>query len=127
MPPTAKPALSAQWAAAQHGTDVDALPALHRPLRISVVSETYPPEVNGVATTVARTVQGLRALGHDLQLVRPRQQAAETGDQHDRFQKVLTRSLSIPRYPQLKMGLPSRRVLLKLWRKRRPDVVHIAN
>ena len=126
MPSTAKPALSVLLAAPHHGVVVDELPAPHHPLRISVVSETYPPEVNGVAMTVARTVQGLRALGHDLQLVRPRQQAAETGDQHDRFHEVLTRSLSIPRYPQLKMGLPSRRALLKLWRKRRPDVVHIA-
>ena len=42
-------------------------------LRIAVVTETYPPEINGVAMTVARLVQGLVARGHRLQLVRPRQ------------------------------------------------------
>ena len=126
MPPTAKPALSALLAPPQQGAVAGELPAPQHPLRISVVSETYPPEVNGVAMTVARTVQGLVAKGHQVQLVRPRQHAAETGDQHDRFHEVLTRSLSMPRYPQLKMGLPSRHALLGLWRKRRPDVVHIA-
>jgi len=105
---------------------VDELPAAQRTLRIAVVSETYPPEVNGVAMTISRTVEGLRARGHDLQLVRPRQQSSDAGDQHDRFQEVLMRSLPIPRYPHLKMGLPSKRTLIDLWRQRRPDVVHIA-
>ena len=44
-----------------------------RSLRIAVVTETYPPEVNGVAQTAARFVEGLRARGHEIQLVRPRQ------------------------------------------------------
>jgi glycosyltransferase involved in cell wall biosynthesis len=35
------------------------------------------------------------------------------------------RGLPIPRYPQLKMGLPSKRALIQLWTTRRPDVVHI--
>ena len=35
------------------------------------------------------------------------------------------RGLPIPRYPQLKMGMPSKRALLALWARRRPDVVHL--
>ncbi len=31
-----------------------------RPLRIALVTETYPPEVNGVALTVARVAEGLQ-------------------------------------------------------------------
>ncbi len=102
----------------------DLLPA-RRSLRVAVVTETYPPEVNGVAATVSRVVDGLRALGHQLQLIRPRQDrtdAASTGDGHF---EMLTGGLPIPRYPQLKMGLPSKRALLKLWATHRPDVVHI--
>ena len=38
-------------------------------LRLALVTETYPPEVNGVAMTVARLVDGLRERGHQLQLV----------------------------------------------------------
>jgi hypothetical protein len=35
--------------------------SLQNALRVAVVTETYPPEINGVAMTVARLVNGLRA------------------------------------------------------------------
>lgn len=94
-------------------------------LRVAVVTETYPPEVNGVAATLSRVVDGLRQRGHQLQLVRPRQTDTETGAGEAEFAEVLVRGLSIPRYPQLKMGLPARRELQRLWVTQRPDVVHI--
>ncbi|HEY1231062.1 MAG TPA: glycosyltransferase family 1 protein, partial [Ramlibacter sp.] len=52
---------------------VDHMPPARRSLRIALVTETYPPEVNGVALTLQRVVEGLRGLQHDIQLVRPRQ------------------------------------------------------
>jgi hypothetical protein len=100
------------------------LPA-RRSLRVAVVTETYPPEINGVAATIARAVDGLHTRGHELQLVRPRQEKADLAAQDERFAEVLMRGLPIPRYPQLKMGVPSKRALLRLWTVRRPDVVHL--
>lgn len=94
---------------------------VRRALRIAVVSETWPPEVNGVARTAARFVEALRALGHDLQLVRPRQGAADCAGE----QEILMRGLPIPRYPNLRMGLPAKSALVRRWTFRRPDVVHI--
>lgn len=96
-----------------------------QPLRIGLVTETYPPEVNGVAMTVARLVQGLCARGHQLQLVRPRQHRHEQPGASG-LEEVLLRGLPIPRYPQLKMGLPATGALVAQWQQRRPDVVHIA-
>ncbi len=112
---------------------VDDLRPQRRSLRVAVVTETYPPEVNGVAATIARVVEGLCRRGHELQLVRPRQQAqgevddagAVDADPAHRLSEVLMRGLPIPRYPQLTMGLPSRRALLGLWTRQRPDVVHL--
>ena len=102
------------------------LPA-HRSLRVAVVTETYPPEVNGVSGTIARVVDGLHERGHELQLVRPRQDRSDSVTDHseERLLHVLMRGLPIPRYPQLKMGLPSRHALVKLWSTQRPDVVHV--
>ena len=99
-----------------------------RALRIACVTETYPPEVNGVAMTVARIVEGLRARGHDVQLLRPRQSAdgREHGADQPGFQEVLMRGVPIPRYTGLRMGLPCKNALLRRWRYQRPDVVHIA-
>jgi glycosyltransferase involved in cell wall biosynthesis len=107
------------------GIMVEDLVPAQRSLRIAVVTETYPPEINGVAATIAHVVQGLRSRGHALQLVRPRQAASEAGADDERYHEVLMRGLPIPRYPQLRMGLPARRALVQLWAQRRPDVVHL--
>ena len=42
-------------------------------LNIAVVTETYPPDINGVAHTLSKIVEGLQARGHVIWLVRPRQ------------------------------------------------------
>lgn len=104
---------------------IDHLPAAERSLRIACVTETYPPEVNGVAATISRIVEGLHARNHDVQLVRPRQPLAAADDDTP-FEEVLMRGLPIPRYPDLRMGLPARSALVRLWTRQRPDVVHIA-
>jgi glycosyltransferase involved in cell wall biosynthesis len=95
-------------------------------LRIAMVTETYPPEVNGVARTVSEMVEGLRLRGHSIQLVRPRQNGADRAFLDGNLEEVLGRGIAIPRYPQLKLGLPARRALRRQWSLRRPDVVHIA-
>jgi len=95
-------------------------------LRVAVVSETYLPEINGVAITVSRLVRGLQARNHDIQVIRPRQHALDAAAAHDPLEQVLMRGLPIPRYPMLRVGLPAKNALLKLWTTRRPDVVHIA-
>nr|WP_295081966.1 glycosyltransferase family 1 protein [uncultured Roseateles sp.] len=106
--------------------EVSHLPAARRSLRIAFVTETYPPEVNGVAMTIARIVEGLHRRNHDVQLIRPRQDAADAAERSPRFHEVLMRGLPIPRYPNLRMGVPSKRALVQLWSLQRPDVVHIA-
>src|SRR5262249_26515375 len=108
----------------QGGLLVDMHTALARPLRIACVTETYPPEVNGVAMTIARLVEGLRLRRHDVQVIRPRQSADGAG--MSLAGDVLVRGVPIPRYAGLRMGLPCKRELVKMWKRERPDVVHIA-
>lgn len=103
---------------------VDNLPAPRHSRRLAVVTETYPPEVNGVAMSMARVVDGLNRRNHDVQLIRPRQSAAALSQPG--VDEVLTKGLPVPLYPNLRMGVPSKRALVKLWSLRRPDVVHIA-
>lgn len=101
-------------------------PATRPSLRIAVVTETWPPEVNGVAVTLAKLVQSLSHRNHDVQLIRPRQAKTDFPLQDSSLEEVLMRGMPIPRYPELKLGLPSKKTLLKAWTLRRPDVVHIA-
>lgn len=90
------------------------------PLHLAFVTETYPPEVNGVAMTVGRMVDGLRKRGHRVDLVRPRQaqDAANAADN-----ELLVRGLALPRYPELKFGLPAAGALAQRWQAARPDLV----
>lgn len=101
-------------------------PATRPSLRIAVVTETWPPEVNGVAMTLAKLVQGLSHRNHDVQLIRPRQTKTDSPMSDASLEEVLMRGMPIPRYPELKLGLPSKKTLVKTWTLRRPDVVHIA-
>jgi glycosyltransferase involved in cell wall biosynthesis len=101
-------------------------PATRPSLRIAVVTETWPPEVNGVAMTLAKLVQGLSHRNHDVQLIRPRQTKTDSPMNDSDLEEVLMRGMPIPRYPELKLGLPSKKTLVKTWTLRRPDVVHIA-
>jgi len=108
---------------------VEQFPRARRTLRIAVVTETYAPEINGVALSAARFVEGLRRREHEIQLVRPRQDQDRSdragGMQGALSRDVLTLGVPIPRYPGLRMGLPATRALVRLWGCNRPDVVHV--
>ena len=106
--------------------EISEIAPLSQQLRVAMVTETYPPEVNGVARTVYMMVEGLRARGHSLQLVRPRQGVADRGAIEGNYEEVLRPGLPIPRYSQLRMGMPAKQALVRSWSFRRPDLVHIA-
>jgi len=94
-------------------------------LHVAVVTETYPPEVNGVAMTLDRMVQGLLARGHRVSLTRPRQHVADAPASTTPATTTLVRGISIPGYAGLKFGLPAPRLLRRQWRADRPDVVQV--
>lgn len=104
---------------------MDARETERRRLRLAVVTETYPPEVNGVARTIGTMVERLHARGHDIQLVRPRQGTSDAPATRQRLETMLRPGVPIPRYSELRMGLPAKRTLLRAWRAQRPDVVQV--
>lgn len=114
-------------------------------LRIAVVTETYPPEVNGVARTIRQMVRGALQRGDSVELIRPRQpqdelpidridalaaSAASAVMQDDdaggiHLQEVLVPGLPVPGYEGIRFGFPVRARLLERWRRARPDVVQV--
>jgi glycosyltransferase involved in cell wall biosynthesis len=93
------------------------------PLHVDFVTETYPPDVNGVALTVQSLEHGLRSLGHRVGLVRPEHAEECTRALGD---VLLVESAPIPRYPGLRFGLPAGRRLTARWRAQRPDAIYVA-
>src|SRR5262247_3147178 len=90
-------------------------PTVAHQQHICVVTETYPPEVNGVALTLAHLVKGLRARGHAVSVVRPRQQTAEGLGCSCESMVTLVRGVPLPRYRGLQFGLPAGGVLRYSW------------
>lgn len=93
-------------------------------LHVTLISETFPPEINGVATTLGRLSEGLRQRGHQVELVRPRHtdDPAAAGDE----QQLLCRGWSLPGFAGLQWGRVSMHKLIRRWRRQRPDVLYIA-
>lgn len=65
------------------------------PLRIAVVTETWPPEVNGVALTLSRLIQELSQRQHTIQLIRPRQDRHETESHREGWSELLLKGMPI--------------------------------
>jgi glycosyltransferase involved in cell wall biosynthesis len=97
-------------------------------MRISLVSETYAPEVNGVAMTLSRLTAGLERRGHRVTVIRPRMPADyPEGCEAEGGSYTLNRpGWQIPNYPLMRLGNPSKAVLRAFWRANPPDVVHVA-
>ncbi|MEW6445056.1 MAG: glycosyltransferase family 4 protein [Pseudomonadota bacterium] len=91
-------------------------------MRIALVTETYAPDLNGVARTLVALVGELRGFGHAVDLVRPhpRGEAAppEAGE-------LRVRGMPIPGYSAMQFGFPAGGLLRSRWVQERPDVVHI--
>jgi glycosyltransferase involved in cell wall biosynthesis len=105
---------------------LEQLPVNSRRLRVALVTETYPPEINGVAMTIGQIVAALQERDHQVQLIRPRQGNEPMPENGANLEQVLRPGIPIPNYSGLNIGLPAKRLLSKLWTLRRPDVVHIA-
>jgi len=94
-------------------------------VRIAYVTETYPPEINGVALTACRCLRHLRAAGHQVQLLRPRQPGEAALDGAD---ECRTAGGPIPMYPELRYGFAGVAALRRRWRRDgagAPDLVHV--
>ncbi|THT96460.1 glycosyltransferase family 1 protein [Lampropedia puyangensis] len=99
----------------------------HQSLRICLVTETFPPEVNGVAMTAGRVVNGLLAAGHKVHIVRPRQPEEDRAHlaSFADLPTTLVHGVGVPGYNGIRFGLPAGNALERAWRHQTPDVVHV--
>ena len=94
-------------------------------MRIGIVTETYAPDVNGVALTVQALARGLVRRGHAVDLIRPIH--PDTPPLADAGMDVLAvEGAAMPRYSGLRFGLPARFRIERRWRAARPDAIYVA-
>ena len=94
-------------------------------MKLTIVTETFPPEINGVAMTFGHIASELGRRGHQVTVCRPRRDDLPNGAAHPEFHEVPLPGLPIPGYPLLRLGLPAGRRLRRRWQAERPDLVHV--
>ncbi|MEU2625067.1 glycosyltransferase family 1 protein [Streptomyces sp. NPDC007157] len=96
-------------------------------MRVVIVTESFPPDVNGVAHCALQTARHLVDRGHVPLVVAP---APAPGNRLAAAAApcpvVHVPSLPLPGYPQVRVALPSRRLAAALI-EHRTDVVHLAS
>ncbi|MFZ4117946.1 MAG: glycosyltransferase family 4 protein [Rhodoluna sp.] len=88
-------------------------------MRVAIVTESFPPVFNGVANSVVRVLETLKAQGHEAIVIAP----TTTGKYFNGF-----RTYRVPSVPifQFQLGLPNPFVN-KILDDFKPDVVHAAS
>ena len=86
-------------------------------MKIDIVTDTFAPDVNGVAMTLGRLSDGLRKRGHRVHIIRTGEGARG---------ETVAASLPLPGYKEVRVGLPGSFKLRKRWLKRRPDAIYVA-
>uniref|UniRef100_UPI003C7B8D1E glycosyltransferase family 4 protein n=1 Tax=unclassified Streptomyces TaxID=2593676 RepID=UPI003C7B8D1E len=96
-------------------------------MRVVIVTESFPPDVNGVAYRTLQTARHLAARGHRPLVIAPAGATAPTGSAStdDPCPVVRVPSLPLPGYPQVRVALPGRRLAAALTRHR-AELVHLA-
>ena len=92
------------------------------PVRISIVSETYVPDVNGVANSLRHLIQALDNNKYRIQIIRTRPKSSWVPE----VEEVWVKGLTIPMYPDLQIGLPSTKRIAAVWDQFQPQLVFIA-
>jgi phosphatidylinositol alpha 1,6-mannosyltransferase len=96
-------------------------------MRVAIVTESFPPDVNGVANSVARVVAHLVQRGHEPLVIAPRP-ALRTPRIADAVDAKVIRvpAVPMPRNSGVRLALPGAHIAAAL-AAFRPDVVHLAS
>ncbi|MCH7230292.1 glycosyltransferase family 1 protein [Glycomyces sp. L485] len=93
-------------------------------MKVALVTESFPPQVNGVARSVARTAEHLCARGLDAVVIAPAPGPAAVPDFPCPI--VHVRSVPVPAYRNFRAGLATRALDAAL-DAHAPDVIHLAS
>ena len=96
-------------------------------MRVAIITESFPPDVNGVAHCVLRVAELLARGGHHPLVIAPQPPRASRDETTSYpFPVVRVPAVPLPGYPGFRLGLPGRRVRAALIRHR-AELVHLAS
>lgn len=93
-------------------------------MRLCIVSETWSPDINGVAHTLSRLSCELNRQGVPVDVIRPRPRVA--GNTSRINHELQVTRFALPGYTDVQVGLATPASLRRFWRVYRPDVIYLA-
>ena len=94
-------------------------------MRIAIITESFPPDVNGVAHCVVRVAEDLVRKGHHPLVIAPESGRAAADDDFP-YPVERVPSVPLPGYPTFRLGLPTPRTRKAIVRHG-TEVVHLAS
>ena len=96
-------------------------------MRIAIITESFPPDVNGVAHCVVRVAENLVRKGHHPLVIAPESARATPGaDNQFPYPVKRVKSVRLPGYPSFRLGLPGPRTRRAIT-THRTEIVHLAS
>ena len=92
-------------------------------MRLLLITDTYPPDINGVARTLSTLAGGLAERGHVVEIVTTL--AAKTGETES-LKRHVTMALPLIGYPGLRMGIATTWKMMAMFESFKPDVLYVA-
>lgn len=94
-------------------------------MKIAIFSDTFSPEINGVANVAFQSAQNLAEAGHEVLVCVPHGHSKTRRHLDKKFKILSLPSLPLLLYPGLKMAIPTGLALFRLFKNKfRPDIIH---
>jgi 1,2-diacylglycerol 3-alpha-glucosyltransferase len=96
-------------------------------MRVLMFTDTYHPQVNGVAACVSTLAQSLSSHGHSVivcTVLARRGRPATLATTENRFPVIYTRAVTLPRYSDIRIAAPVSLAIGRIARRFHPDIIH---
>lgn len=101
-------------------------------MRFSILTDTFPPDINGVALTIRRLALELANAGDEVEVVRPQVKGGfpvpgpEDSKSPPAYELLECPGLPLPFCQGVRFALPQKRLLKSRWSQHRPDAIYVA-
>ena len=102
-------------------------------MRVLYCTDTYPPQLNGVSVVTSLSVEGLTRRGWECVVVAPRYPAGADTEWNEELaveggsaELFSVPSVSLPKYPEVRLAMPRPSGIATIIQRFRPDLVHCA-
>lgn len=89
-------------------------------MKVAVFTDTYAPEINGVALTTERLVKYFKDNDIEYMVLAP-----NVGEKYEDSNTIRCRSMKFILYPECRLSIPIYSYIVKVMEDFKPDIIHV--